>query len=216
MKKVLVTGFQPFGGEQVNPSLEAVKLLNGQTIAGYAIVAGEIPVVRFAATEAIIKLIAEHQPEIVINVGQAGGRTEMSVERVGINVDDYRSPDNAGNAPIDEPIAVDGPAAYFATLPIKAMVKAMVEAGVPAHVSSTAGTYLCNHVCYAVPHYIAVHQLPIRSCFIHIPFLPEQAAGKPGRASMALETIVAGLRAGVEAAIRYQGSDVQETGGTTH
>ncbi|MGE5654008.1 MAG: pyroglutamyl-peptidase I, partial [Bacillota bacterium] len=181
MKCVLVTGFQPFGGETVNPSLEAVKLLNGLVIDGYEVVIGEIPVVRFEATKTIVELIEQYQPEIVINVGQAGGRQEVSVERVGINVDDYRLADNAGNAPVDEAIAADGPAAYFATLPIKAMVKAMVAEGVPASVSNTAGTYLCNHVAYAVPHYIAAHRLPIRSCFIHIPFLPEQAAGKPGR-----------------------------------
>lgn len=216
MKRVLVTGFQPFGGETVNPSLEAVKQLKGLTVDGYEVITGEIPVVRFEATKAIVELIEQYEPEIVINVGQAGGRQEISVERVGINMDDYRLADNAGNAPVDEPIAEDGPAAYFATLPIKAMVKAMVAEGIPASVSNTAGTYLCNHVCYAVPHYIAANSLPTRSCFIHIPFLPEQVAGKPGRPSMALETIVKGLKAGVAAAIRHQQEDIKETGGKTH
>ncbi len=215
MKRVLVTGFQPFGGEAVNPSLEAVKQLRGLTVDDYEVVTGEIPVVRFEATKTIVELIEQYQPEIVINVGQAGGRLEISVERVGINVDDYRLADNAGNAPVDEPVAADGPAAYLATLPIKAMVKEMVAEGVPASVSNTAGTYLCNHVAYAVPHHIATNKLPIRSCFIHIPFLPEQAAGKPGRPSMALATIVAGLKAAVTAAIRHQ-DDIKETGGKTH
>lgn len=215
MKRVLVTGFQPFGGETINPSLEAVKLLQGLTVDDYEVVTGEIPVVRYEATEKIVELIKQYHPEIVINVGQAGGRLEISVERIGINIDDYRLPDNGGNAPVDEPVAADGPAAYFATLPIKAMVKAMVAEGVPASVSNTAGTYLCNHVAYAVPHYIATQHLAIRSCFIHIPFLPEQAAGKSGRPSMALETIVKGLKAAVTAAVRHR-EDIKETGGKTH
>jgi len=216
MTTVLLTGFMPFGGETINPSWQAVSRLHGQSIDGWSIVAAEIPVARYEALDCIFALIEEHQPEIVINVGQAGGRQEISVERVGINVDDYGAPDNAGNQPIDEAIYADGPAAHFSTLPVKAMVQAMREAGVPAIVSNTAGTYLCNHVAYGVPHYLAQHHSNAIGGFIHIPFLPEQAAHHRGRASMALDTLVTGLTAGVRAAITYRQADIKAEGGVSH
>ncbi|MCL2498503.1 MAG: pyroglutamyl-peptidase I [Symbiobacteriaceae bacterium] len=203
MPKVLLTGFQPFGGEEINPSWQIAAKLHGSIIKGWEVVSAEIPVARFEALDCIIKLIQEHQPEIVINMGQAGGRSEITPERIGINLDDYGAPDNAGNHPRDEAIEEGGPPACFSTLPVKAMVQAMREAGAPASLSNTAGTYLCNHVAYGIPRYIAKEELKIIAGFIHIPFLPQQAAKFRGRSSMALETMVLGIRAGIEAAIVY-------------
>ncbi|HZW49393.1 MAG TPA: pyroglutamyl-peptidase I [Bacillota bacterium] len=216
MKKVLLTGFQPFGGEAVNPAWAAVKELTGKIILDHEIVTGEIPVVRYAALIATERLIEEYHPEIVINVGQAGSALVMRVERIGINCDDYSIPDNAGNQPMGEPVVPEGPAAYFVTLPIKAMVQEMNLANVPAEVSNSAGTYLCNHVCYGVSHIAACKYPQILTGFIHIPFLPEQAAGKRGRPSMAVTTVVTGLEAAVSAAIRYRNGDINAEGGAQH
>lgn len=213
MKRVLLTGFQPFGGETINPAWVSVRELTGQKILDYEIVTGEIPVTRYKALEETEKLILLYEPEIVINVGQAGGSLEMRVERIGVNCDDYSIPDNEGNQPTGEPIFNDGPAAYFVTVPIKAMVQEMVEAGVPAIVSNSAGTYLCNHICYGIAHLAATRYPQLLTGFIHIPFLPEQAAGKRGRPSMALPVLVAGLEAAITAAIRYKNSDIQKEGG---
>ncbi|NLN83343.1 MAG: pyroglutamyl-peptidase I [Firmicutes bacterium] len=214
MKRVLLTGFQPFGGETINPAWVSVRELSGMKIRDYEIVTGEIPVVRYKALEETEKLILLYEPEIVINVGQAGGAMEMRVERVGVNCDDYSIPDNEGNQPIGEKVFDDGPDAYFSTLPIKAMVKMMNEAGVPATISNSAGTYLCNHAMYGVAYLAATRYPQIITGFIHIPFLPEQAAGKRGRASMALSTLVAGLEAAVTAAIDYAKGDIDAEGGS--
>uniref|UniRef100_UPI00227FD237 pyroglutamyl-peptidase I n=2 Tax=Enterobacterales TaxID=91347 RepID=UPI00227FD237 len=146
MQKVLITGFEPFGGERLNPSWEVVKQLNDMELVGTRIVARQLPCVFGAALEALNAAIDEVQPLMVLAVGQAGGRTDITIERVAINVDDARIPDNQGQQPVDEPIVAGGPAAYFSTLPIKAMVSSMREAGIPASVSQTAGTYVCNHV----------------------------------------------------------------------
>lgn len=216
MKRVLLTGFQPFGGETINPAWVSVRELSGLKINDYEIVTGEIPVVRYKALEETEKLILHYEPDIVINVGQAGGATEMRVERIGINCDDYSIPDNEGNQPIGEKIFNDGPDAYFVSVPIKAMVKQINEAKVPASISNSAGTYLCNHVCYGVAHLAATRYPKIITGFIHIPFLPEQAAGKRGRPSMALETLVQGLKAAVTAAIEYASGDINAEGGSTH
>ena len=216
MPKILLTGFEPFGGEKINPSWKAVSALGGTSISGWDIIAAEIPVVRYVSMDLIKELIREHQPEIIISVGQAGGRMEISLERIGINVDDYGIPDNGGNQPIDEPIDAAGPPAYFSTLPVKAMVQAMRASGVPAIVSNTAGTYLCNHIAYALPHYLAVENIKAIGGFIHIPFLPEQAATQRGRPSMALESLITGLKAGITAAIDHRENDLKLQGGVTH
>lgn len=213
MKRVLLTGFQPFGGESINPAWVSVRELTGKKFLGYEIVTGEIPVTRYAALEETEKLILQYEPEIVINVGQAGGSLEMRVERIGINCDDYSIPDNDGNQPLGEPVFQEGPAAYFVTVPIKAMVQGMVTAGVPAIVSNSAGTYLCNHICYGVAHMAATRYPHLLTGFIHIPFLPEQAAGKRGRPSMALTTLVTGLEAAVTAAIQFKNGDIDAEGG---
>lgn len=190
--RILVTGFDAFGGETVNPALEAVKLLPAQ-IEGAQLVPLEIPTARRRSLEVIERAMRQCRPDVVVSVGQAGGRAGMTVERVGINVDDFRIPDNDGDQPVDEPIAPDGPDAYLTNLPIKAMVEAMREAGVPADVSNTAGTFVCNHVLYGVRHLCETRYPGVRNGFIHVPYLPEQVVDKPGEPSMELSDIVRGL-----------------------
>ncbi|AQV92384.1 pyroglutamyl-peptidase I [Cupriavidus necator] len=216
MRTVLLTGFEPFENEPINPSWEAVRALDGERVGDAVIVARQLPCVFGAAIDTLGELVDVLRPALVIAVGQAGGRAEMSVERVAINVDDARIADNAGAQPIDTAIAPDGPAAYFATLPIKAMVRDMRAAGVPASVSQTAGTFVCNHVFYGLMHRLA--RQPggdVRGGFIHIPYLPEQAARHPGQPSLAQETLVKGLRTAVATALSTR-ADVREQGGQLH
>ena len=175
--KVLLTGFDPFGGESVNPAFEAIKLLP-DTIAGAEIVKVEIPTEFTRSISCVEAAIKEHNPDVVINVGQAGGRACVTVEKVGINLADARIPDNAGEQPSDEPLQADGPTAYFATIPVKAMVQNVREHGLPCHVSFTAGTYVCNCVMYNVLHLCATKYPNIRAGFIHVPFACEQVVGK--------------------------------------
>jgi len=215
MRNVLLTGFEPFEGEAINPSWEAVRALDGERHGDAVIVARQMPCVFGAAIEAMAAALDALDPVLVIAVGQAGGRAEMSVERVAINVDDARIADNAGAQPIDEPIVAGAPAAYFATLPIKAMVRDLRAAGVPASVSQTAGTFVCNHIFFGLMHLLATRGAHARGGFIHIPYLPEQAAQHSGQPSLALETLVAGLRRAVQTALATE-VDVREQGGQTH
>lgn len=213
-RTVLLTGFEPFNGAAINPSWEAVRALDGWSGPGFAVVARQLPCVFGTALDVLRESIAGVKPDIVIAVGQAGGRSEMSLERVAINVDDASIRDNAGNQPVDTPIAADGPAAYFTTLPVKAIVKALRLRGFPSGVSQTAGTFVCNHVFYGLMHH-AVGQ-PVKAGFIHVPFLPEQAADRPERPpSMALRDIVDALRIAVEVAVVTE-TDTHEAGGATH
>lgn len=198
--KILVTGFDPFGGESVNPATETVKRLP-DTISGSEIIKLEIPTVRYQSLEAIDHAIQLHDPDVILSIGQAGGRASITPERVGINVDDFRIPDNKGQKPTDEPVIPDGPAAYFTTLPIKAMVQRIRKKGIPASVSNTAGTFVCNHVTYGVCHLIATRYPGKKSGFIHIPFLPQQVTDKPGTPSMAQEMLVEGICAAIEAIV---------------
>ncbi|MBL3540711.1 pyroglutamyl-peptidase I [Aminivibrio sp.] len=212
--KVLVTGFDPFGDEPVNPAFEAVKLLP-RTIAGADVDILEIPTVFHKSIEAIVKRAEETGADRILMVGQAGGRFEITVERVGINVDDARIPDNEGNRPIDVPIDPDGPAAHFATLPVKAMTERIRSRGIPAKVSNTAGTFVCNHVLYGVLNAAAKKGLPVKAGFIHVPYLPEQAAKKDSVPSMSAATIAAALEAALEAVVTT-GDDVKISGGREH
>jgi pyroglutamyl-peptidase len=213
-KTVLLTGFEPFNGAAINPSWEAVRALDGWSGPGFAVVARQLPCVFGTALDVLRESIAGVKPDIVIAVGQAGGRSEISLERVAINVDDASIRDNVGNQPVDTPVAADGPAAYFTTLPVKAIVKALRLRGFPSGVSQTAGTFVCNHVFYGLMHQ-AVGQ-PVKAGFIHVPFLPEQAADRPERPpSMALRDIVDALRIAVEVAVVTE-TDTQEAGGATH
>jgi pyroglutamyl-peptidase len=190
--KALVTGFEPFGGARVNPSFEALALLPSR-LGALDIFTRALPVVYGAALPALSEAIIVTAPDIVLSVGLAGGRTELSLERIAINIDDARIPDNDGNLPIDRPVVVGGPAAYFATLPIKAAVAALREAGLPAAVSNSAGTFLCNHVFYGLMHEAAAGAGRFRAGFLHVPYLPSQSAHVPGAPSMAIEQIVAGI-----------------------
>ena len=204
MKKLLITGFQPFDGESVNPALEVAKGLQGKTINGYEVIAREIPVVRFEALKAVQATIEELRPDAVITIGQAGGRPDITVERVGINIDDFRIPDNKGNQPIDEPVVAGGPVAYWATLPIKKMVANVKAQGIPASVSNSAGTYVCNHLLYGLLHYLTTQgKTAIPAGFIHIPYLPEQMAVRSGKdaqvATMSLDTLLKGFEAMIAA-----------------
>ena len=213
-KTVLLTGFEPFNGAAINPAWEAVRLLDGWSGDGFRVEVRELPCVFGRAAEALCAFVDEVRPDIAIAVGQAGGRPEISVERIAINVDDARILDNAGQQPVDVPIVADGPAAYFTNLPIKAMVAAMREQGLKAGVSQTAGTFVCNHVFYALMHHVRGQE--VKAGFIHVPFLPEQAeAYAEPTPSMALDDIVAGLRVAVEVALAVD-VDVAQAGGATH
>lgn len=207
---LLLTGFAPFGGEELNPSWEAVRRLDGERLGDLPVVAAQLPTEFGAALRVLDELLDRHRPTLVVAVGQAGGRTELSLERIAINIDDARIPDNGGRQPIDEPVVPGGPAAYFSTLPIKAMVHALRAAGFPAAVSQTAGTFVCNHVFYGLQH--RLQGTGVRGGFIHIPYLPAQAANQPGAPSMALETLVAGLRLALTCAATTQ-ADLREGGG---
>jgi pyroglutamyl-peptidase len=200
--RLLITGFEPFAGDDVNPSALVAARLAAEGFAGATTEHLILPVVRFRCVELVVAAIEQTRPDVVVMMGQAGGRPRITPERVAINLDDYRRPDNTGNQPVDEPIVPGGPAAYFSLLPIRDMVRRMQEAGVPAAISNSAGTYLCNHLGYGVLHYIAVRRLPVSAGFVHLPCLPEQATGRsPETPSMALEVLVKGMRVGVEAAL---------------
>ena len=213
-RTVLLTGFQPFGGEQVNPSWQAVSALHGARIAGHRVVARELPVAFGTSLKVLRAALKETQPSLVICVGQAGGRAQLSLERVAINVDDARIPDNAGQQPIDVPVVADGPAAYFSTLPIKAMREALRGAGFPVEVSQTAGTYVCNHVFYGLMHALR-RQRAVRAGFIHIPYSPAQASMHAGASSVAVETVTEALRLAVQVALKTR-ADARIAAGAEH
>ncbi len=186
--KVLITGFDPFGGESINPALEAVKKLPN-TISNAEIIKLEIPTVFKKSLEKIEANILAHKPDIVISIGQAGGRFGITPERVAINIDDARIEDNEKNQPIDLKVFEDGENAYFTTLPIKAMVKEMQESGIPSSVSNSAGTFVCNHVMYGVLYMINKKYPNIKGGFIHVPYIPSQVVSKPNMPSMSIEEI---------------------------
>lgn len=187
--KILITAFEPFGGEKVNPALEAMKLLPDK-IGEAQILKLELPTVFKKSIEKVWQHIDEYEPDIVISLGQAGGRACISIERVAINIDDTTMADNEGNMPVDQPIFKDGENAYFSNLPIKNMVEDIKKAGIPANISNTAGTYVCNHVMYGILYKIHKEKLDIKTGFIHVPFIPEQVVNKPEKPSMSLENIV--------------------------
>ena len=212
--KVLITGFDPFGGESINPALEAVKMLKDE-IAGAEIVKLQIPVVAGKSIEKIHEKMKEVNPDIVISIGQAGGRFGVTPERVAINITDARIPDNEGNQPIDEPIFADGDTAYFSNLPVKAMVQAIKDAGYPSSLSNTAGTYICNHVMYGILYYIQKEFPGVRGGFIHVPYAASQVVDKPNTPSMAIADITAALEAAIAATVVHK-DDLKLVGGETH
>ncbi len=190
--KALVTGFDAFGGEAVNPSSLAVGRLK-KRVGGIVVHTAQLPTSYAQSAKVLLAAIEKTRPDIVLCVGQAGGRSELCLERVAINVQDARIRDNDGKQPIDRPVVKDGPAAHFTTLPIKACVAEMRKAGLPAAVSNTAGTFVCNHIFYALMDIAAGHPIPMRGGFLHIPYVPEQAARLGGAPSMALDDIVRGI-----------------------
>lgn len=212
--KVLVTGFDPFGGETINPAWEAVNMMKDE-IAGAEIVKLQIPVVVGTSIEKIHEKMKEIQPDLVLSIGQAGGRFGVTPERVAINVTDARIPDNEGHQPIDEVIFEDGPAAYFTNLPVKAMVQAIKDAGYPSVLSNSAGTYICNHVMYGILYYIEKEFPGVRGGFIHVPYAAAQVVDKPQTPSMSIADISASLEAAVRAAVENQ-QDIQAVGGELH
>ena len=195
--KILVTGFEPFGGESRNPSAEAVERLPDR-IGNAEIIKLILPVVRGKSAEAAKRAVEEHHPDVVLSIGQAGGRAAVSVERVAVNLDDYRIADNGGNQPVDEPVVSGGPDGYFCTVPVKKMVDAIQKEEIPASQSLSAGTFVCNHLMYATLHFLAEYAPNTKFGFIHIPYLPEQVADRPAMPSMSLELAVRALKAAIE------------------
>ena len=214
--KILVTGFDPFGGEKINPAIEAVKLLP-DTIKGAEIEKLEIPTVFHKSADVVREKMNEFKPDVVLNIGQAGGRMGLTPERVAINQDDARIPDNEGNQPIDVAIQEDGQPAYFTKLPIKAMVEAMKNAGIPASVSNTAGTFVCNHIMYQTLYLVDKEFPEAKAGFMHIPFMTEQVLDKPNQPAMSLTDMARGIEAAIKAIVEYNDKDdIQAVGGATH
>ena len=197
---VLLTGFEPFDGDELNPSWEAVRQLNGEVVRRHRIVAERLPTEFRRSLSVLRKAIQKHRPELVLCVGLAGGRAQLALERIAINIDDARIPDNTGHQPIDAPIVRGGPAAYFSTLPIKAILLALQAQGLPVEISQSAGTYVCNHVFYGLMHALAA-QPGVRGGFMHIPFSPQQASHRLGVPSLAETEVVRALRIVVDTAL---------------
>ena len=214
MTSILLTGFEPFDGETINPSWQAVLRAQAVCDGPELLHIAEIPVDFDTCDLALAEALERFAPDLVIAVGQAGGRAGISVERVAINVDDARIPDNAGFQPVDLAIVPDGPAAYFSTLPIKACVAALAEAGIPASVSQTAGTYTCNHLFYRLMHGLHTERPDARGGFVHIPFAPEQVAGRD-QPSMSGELVTAALLAIVRTSLDVT-ADIRVAGGALH
>ena len=208
---LMLTGFEPFGGEPINPSWQVAQALHGVCIEGVTVQALQLPCVFSAASTALDAALFRTRPVLVLALGQAGGRDGFTVERVAVNVDDARIPDNAGQQPIDTPVVAGGPAAYFSTLPIKGMVAALQQAGWPAAVSQTAGTYVCNHVFYGLMHSLR-RRRSVRAGFMHLPWLPEQTAARAGQPSLSLEAQTSGVRLALQAALTHRG-DLRISGG---
>ncbi len=195
--KLLLTAFEPFGGESINPALEAVNLVPIR-INDMEIVKIKVPTVFGKSISVVTESIKSEQPDAVLCIGQAGGRFGLTPERVAINIDDAIIIDNENNQPIDLPIYKDGAPAYFSTLPIKAMVQNIREAGIPASVSNTAGTYVCNHLMYGVLHFLSINQSNIRGGFMHVPFVTSQVVNRPTQApSLSSEEIALGIEAAI-------------------
>lgn len=213
--KLLLTAFDPFGGEPINPALEAVKLV-ADRVGDVDIVKVEVPTVFGKSIATVTAAIEKEKPDAVLCIGQAGGRYDLTPERVAINLDDASIEDNEGNQPIDAAIFEDGAPAYFSTLPIKAMVAKIQEAGVPASVSDTAGTFVCNHLMYGVLYTLAKKYPGVRGGFMHVPFVTSQVVKRSAPApSLAVEQIVKGIEAAI-AAIGENSENVRSAEGTAH
>lgn len=211
MKPVLITGFEPFGGDEVNPSQEIAEALDGRVIADRAIIGATLPCVFGKSRQELVRLLRAHQPGVVICLGLAGGRAEITPERVAINVDDARMPDNAGEQPIDVAVVRSGPAAYWSRLPIKAIVAELRARQIPASVSQTAGTFVCNHVFYGLMHLLR-WQRPVRAGFIHV---PRRTGMKTSAPTLPLATMVEAITIAVETTVQRP-RDLRHSGGGIH
>lgn len=194
--RVLVTGFEPFGGETINPSWLVAQALDGERIGGVPVAALQLPCIFDASLRAMDTAIDEFEPTLVIALGQAAGRCDLSFERVAINLDDARIPDNAGAQPVDRRVIDGAPAAYFTSLPVKAIVSALRQRGIPASLSMSAGGFVCNHLFFGLMHRLAARP-GVRGGFVHLPLLPEQAVRYPGQPSLALALMVEGMRCAI-------------------
>ena len=212
--KILLTAFEPFGGDTVNPAQEAVALVS-DSIGGAEIVKIGVPVVFGKSIAVVAEAMERERPDVVLCIGQAGGRFGLTPERVAINLDDARIPDNEGNQPLDKPIFEDGAPAYFTLLPAKAMVAAIRAADSPSSLSYTAGTFVCNHLMYGVLYHIAKSYPGMRGGFMHVPFLHEQIMARPNTPSLSTGDIVRGIEAAISA-ILENGEDVSHVMGHTH
>ncbi|MBR2895425.1 MAG: pyroglutamyl-peptidase I [Oscillospiraceae bacterium] len=210
---ILLTAFEPFGGSPINPALEAVNLVSDH-VGGARIFKLEVPTVFEESIALVADAMEMLHPDAVLCVGQAGGRNGLTIERVAINLDDARIPDNEGNQPIDRPIYPDGAPAYFSNLPIKAIAANIRKAGLPASVSNTAGTFVCNHLMYGVLYHIAKSYPEMRGGFLHVPFAPSQTIDHPAP-SMSVQDIARGIEAAIAAITEYD-NDISSVEGTTH
>ena len=216
MPTILVTGFQPFGGEKINPAWEAIRVLP-DSIVGSKVIKLQIPVVFGIGADVVSTAIDHINPDIVLCVGQAGGRAKITPEFVGINYRDARIPDNDGNQPHAQRIVEDGPDAYFATLPVRAMTEAMNESGIPAALSYTAGTYVCNDVMYSMLHVLATKYPNARGAFMHVPFATEQATKQPvNTASLPIEVMARGLEVALSVAVKHKIDVTSKSTGTIY
>ncbi|MDD6497769.1 MAG: pyroglutamyl-peptidase I [Solobacterium sp.] len=212
--KLLLTAFDPFGGEKINPALEAVKLVKDK-IGDVEVVKQEVPTVFVKSVNTVKEAIEREKPDVVLCIGQAGGRFDLTPEKVAINFDDARIQDNEGNQPVNQPIFEDGDTAYFTSLPVKAMVEEIKKAGVPASVSYTAGTFVCNHLMYGVLYTINKSYPNIKGGFMHVPFITEQVMNKKNMPSLTLDQIVTGIEAAIKA-IAENSQDINTIAGITH
>jgi len=188
MKNILVTGFDPYGKNDDNPACRVLEIIDGSEFDGYKIETLKVPTVYYRSIEKTVKKIVEINPEAVISVGMSQ-RKKISVERVGVNINDARIPDNEGQQPKDELIDEEGETAYFSTLPVREIYDSLIEEGIPAHISNTAGTFVCNHLMYGVLNHINKNELDIKAGFIHVPMMPEQTLDKD-KPSMCLDLTV--------------------------
>jgi len=203
MKKLLLSAFEPFGGESINPSLEVARVIKGMHFAHAQIDVIELPVARFQAIDIVLNHMRTIKPDIVLMLGEAGKRSQVTPERVAINLDDFRIPDNTGDQPRGKAIVEDGPVGYFSTLPITAIAAQLKEAHIPAKISNSAGLHLCNRLFYSVMHHITVDNLPIRAGFMHLPYLHEQAVNKHHDvASMSRETMTEAVRIAINVSLQ--------------
>ena len=215
IRPVLVTGFEPFAGEIDNPSLEIARALDGKRIAGHRVVGAVLPTEFRRSLSILGALLRKHRPLLVIAIGQAGGRAQISLERVAINLIDARIADNSGEQPVDVPVIRDAPAAYFSTLPLKAMLQRLLASNIPAALSQSAGVYVCNQVMFGLLHQLQEHRPRARGGFVHVPFLPQQATRHYNAPSMALATMIEAIALSIETALTTP-DDLHYAAGATH